>query len=189
MKRKSKFEDAPSTNSAVQILNKPVSAISITLSQPDGYIGFVPPQYQANDFSDIKLKNSQPMAMTYQPERKEMPQITEQEHYQQIWGEYKKTVGSAPSYSSHSSYLQSQQDPNFKYTQSGVPIPPPPPSSFVASNPYIAYQPQPSQYNPGPIINQSVNVLNLPPPPPQEMPCSNPETRGRRIKSRWSSAT
>ena len=101
VKRKSKFADAPSSNSAIQILNKPAGAIAI--QQEDDYKGFVPPEYQTQDYSYHQNYNSG----LYQPVQ-EQPSMTESQHYAQIWNEYKVSMSSGPQYSSHSTYLHNQ---------------------------------------------------------------------------------
>ena len=70
VKRKSKFSDViPNTanditnkpvivNSAIQIINKAVTINSAIIQQPDEYIGFVPPEYQTQDYSHLDNFNS-----------------------------------------------------------------------------------------------------------------------------------
>jgi hypothetical protein len=74
----------PGTSGAIQILKKQALGFSIHI-QRDDYKGFVPPEFQVPDFSHLKNSNS----ALYQPVQ-QMPQAkTEQEHYNNIWKEYK----------------------------------------------------------------------------------------------------
>ena len=165
MKRKSKFEDVPGTNSAIQILDKPAAVM--VMSQPDEYIGFVPPEFQTQDYGHLQNYNS----ALYQPVQ-EKPSMTVSEHYQQIWSEYKSNVTSGPSYSSHSNYLQTQSYPPPPYNYPPPSYQPPPPN-YTQNTPYPSYQPPP--------LNPNGPAQALPPPPPI------PNTE-RRKKSRFSNA-
>jgi hypothetical protein len=158
VKRKSKFSDViPNTanditnkpvivNSAIQIINKAVTINSAIIQQTDEYIGFVPPEYQTQDYGHLDNFNS----ALYQPQQTQPKSFTESEHYQQVWNEYKTSVGSGPQYSSHSTYLQQN------YKMPSYPPPPyapqhTPPPTYPNINPYAYNQP------PG-----------MPPPPPAQ---------------------
>lgn len=159
VKRKSKFEDAPNINNdaptinndAIQILGKPTIGIhllnksggGISIQQGDNYKGFVPPQYQTQDYSDHQNYNS----ALYQPVQ-ELPSMTQSEHYKQIWDEYRKNVSNGPQYTSHSSYLHHQQQYQNMYAPPPYPVPgghaygqsvyPPPPAPYpIEQNPRV----------------------------------------------------
>lgn len=150
-------------NSAIQILNKP-TGVSLGEQQVDDYIGFVPPEYQKEDYSYHQNYNSS----LYQPVQEQPIARTESEHYRQIWDEYKTSVGSGPRYTSHSGYVAQTQ---------AYPAPYPPPYG----GPAYPYEHNGAQGYPGysapPLSHQ------LPPPPPSTTYPPPPE---QPKKSRWS---
>ena len=143
-KRKSKFSDAPVSNNAIQILDKPISG-SIT-QQTDDYKNFVPPQFQTQDYSFHENWNSS----LFQPIQEIAP-MSESDHYTQIWKEYKTSM-SGPMYSSHTTYMMHKPD---QYSAPSQPLPPP---QFY---PFPAYYPSP--YPGAPPIQ-----IDFPPPPPDQ---------------------
>ena len=129
-KRKSRFADAPSSD--IEII-KSSSKLPVS-QQQDDYIGFTPPDFQISDTSQYSNFNSS----LYQPVS-EVPMMTENEHYQQLWNEYRSEMGSKP-------------------VQYPVHVQPPAISTYAP--PVQVYQTQPLSFQP----QNAVNYYNSVPP-------------------------